>query len=118
MTFMPPSLLVWRIALVAALGLVTALSLLPLGPAAPTTGWDKTNHLLAFAWLAILACQAWPGRRATALAGLLIYGALIEALQSFTGYRFAEWGDLLANALGLLLGWCLLRSAQMLKARR
>lgn len=118
MTFMPPPLLLWRIALAAALCVVAALSLLPLGPDAPTTGWDKTNHLLAFAWLSILACLAWPRRTASALAGLLLYGGLIELLQSFTGYRFAEWGDLLADALGLLLGWWLLRSAQLLMARR
>jgi VanZ family protein len=118
MTLMPRSLLHWRLALAGALSVVTALSLLPLGPDAPTTGWDKTNHLLAFGWLAIVGCRAWPQRHAAALAGLLAYGGLIEVLQSFTGYRSAEWGDLLADALGLLLGWALLRSVQLIRTRR
>jgi VanZ family protein len=110
--------LLWRLALAFTLCVVTALSLLPLGPDAPTTGWDKTNHLLAFVTLAILACQAWPARIAAALAVLLLYGGLIEVLQSFTGYRSAQWADLLADAMGLLAGWGLLRSAQMLRKAR
>ncbi|MEO7937574.1 MAG: VanZ family protein [Burkholderiaceae bacterium] len=102
----------WRLALAALLVVVLALSLLPLGPDAPTTGWDKTNHLLAFSTLAVLGCLAYPGRTPTTLLALLGYGALIEVLQSFTDYRSAEWADLLADALGLLVGWALLRLAR------
>lgn len=113
--------LFWRIALAAALCVATALLLLPLGPNVPGTGWDKSNHLLAFALLAILACRAWPASVVAALAALLVYGGLIEILQSFTGYRSAEWADWLADAVGLLLGWTLLRAARqalsMLRAR-
>ncbi|MCZ4315471.1 VanZ family protein [Comamonadaceae bacterium G21597-S1] len=116
--FLPIPLRAWRLALAGALVVVTMLSLLPLGPDAPSTGWDKTDHLLGFGLLAILACQSWPRRNLTALAGLLVYGALIEVLQSFTPYRFAEWNDLLADAMGLLLGWSLLLSARTLWARR
>ena len=50
--------------------------------------------------------------------GILAYGGLIEVLQSFTGYRFAEWNDLLADAMGLLLGWSLWLSARTIRARR
>ena len=39
------------------------------------------------------------------LAGLLTYGGMIEVLQSFTPDRMAEWADLLADTLGLALGW-------------
>lgn len=118
MAFAPIPHLLWRLALAGALAVVTALSLLPLGPEVPSTGWDKSNHLLAFALLAVLACQAWPNRIPAALAALLVYGGLIEVLQSLTGYRFAEWGDLLADALGLLLGWGVLRTVQSMRARR
>lgn len=113
--------LFWRVALAAALCVSTALLLLPLGPHVTGTGWDKSNHLLAFALLAMLACRAWPERIVMALAALLAYGGLIEVLQSFTGYRSAEWADWLADALGLLMGWTLLRAAEqalsMLRAR-
>jgi len=80
------------------------LSLMPPSPRLPTTGWDKSNHMLGFAMLALLAHRAWPGRTLIVLAGLLAYGGLIEVLQSFTPNRFAEFGDLVADGVGLLAG--------------
>ena len=84
---------------------VMVLSLSPMEPDAPSLGWDKANHMAAFAVLALLGCRAYPSHTGFVLAGLLIYGGLIEVLQSFTSYRQAEWADLLADALGLPLGW-------------
>lgn len=96
----------YRFAFGACALAVLVLSLAP-GPEVPTTGWDKTDHLLAFSALALLGGWSYPGRIKTVLAGLLAYGALIECLQSLTTYRFAEWADLLADSLGLALGWML-----------
>lgn len=84
---------------------VMVLSLWPLEPDAPSLGWDKANHMAAFTLLALLGCRAYPSHNRIVLAGLLVYGGLIEVLQSFTDYRMAEWADLLADALGLPLGW-------------
>jgi len=106
---MQPTTRLWRLAFGALLLIVMALSLMPLGPEIPSTGWDKTNHLLAFSMLACLGCLAFPERIRAVLLGVLLYGALIEVLQSFTSYRFAEWGDLLADAIGLLPGWAMAR---------
>jgi VanZ family protein len=106
---MQSTIRLWRLAFGALLLIVLALSLLPLGPEMPSTGWDKTNHLLAFSMLGCLGCLAFPERIRAVLLGLLLYGALIEVLQSFTSYRFAEWGDLLADAIGLLPGWAMAR---------
>nr|WP_225781798.1 VanZ family protein [Xenophilus sp. Marseille-Q4582] len=83
---------------------VMALSLMPPGPELPSTGWDKSNHALGFAVLGVLGLRAFPGRWLAVLPGLWAYGALIEGLQSFTAYRMAEWGDLWADGVGLLLG--------------
>lgn len=94
----------WRWMFWACVLGVLALSLLPLSPQLPTTGWDKTNHLLAFSVLTILGNQAYRGRTAMVLLGLLAYGGLIEILQSFTPDRMAEWADLLADSLGLAVG--------------
>ena len=52
------------------------------------------------------------------LVALLLYGALIEVLQSLTSYRFAEWGDLLADAIGLLPGWATARLVGKFVAHR
>ena len=46
--FMQPTTRLWRFAFGALVLIVLALSLLPIGPEVPSTGWDKTNHLLAF----------------------------------------------------------------------
>ena len=84
---------------------VMVLALMPIVPhIMPSTGWDKSNHMLAFAVLAVLGLWAYPGRMAVLLLGLLAYGGLIEVLQSFTPDRFAEWADLLADVVGLLVG--------------
>ncbi|MDX3904696.1 MAG: VanZ family protein [Pigmentiphaga sp.] len=88
----------------AALGILV-LSLLPPATPLPSTGWDKTNHLLGFGVLALLARFAYPGPAWPRLAGLLAYGALVEVLQSLTPYRSAEWTDLIADGLGILIGW-------------
>ncbi len=94
----------WNFIFRTCLLLVLLLSLMPAVPHMPTTGWDKTNHLLAFALLSILGCKAYPGHNAGLFLGLLLYGGLIELLQSFTPYRFAELADLIADALGLMAG--------------
>jgi len=79
------------------------LALVPTEPELPTTGWDKTNHLLAFSVLFILGRKSYT-RVHLLFFGLLLYGGLIEALQSFTSYRSAELADLFADCLGLILG--------------
>lgn len=92
----------WLLA-VAMLALMV-LSLMPASVDLPSTGWDKSNHMLGFAVLAVLGHFAWPRRRWPMLLGLLAYGGLIEVLQSFTPDRFAEYGDLVADGAGLLAG--------------
>jgi VanZ family protein len=85
---------------------VAVLSLMP----APDTGVsDKLLHLVTYfllgGWFAVIARD----RRVLAwsLLGLVGYGVLIELLQAQTGYRYAEWGDVLANTCGSAAG-CLL----------
>lgn len=107
----------WRWAFGSVALVVLVLALMPPVPHMPTTGWDKANHLLAFAVLAWLGIHAYPQRMASVLSGLLAYGVLIEILQSFTTYRSADWHDLLADGLGLLLGWLLTRMQRRKKGQ-
>ena len=100
-----------------ALGLVVVmvLALAPPRFPTPTTGWDKANHALAFAVLALLGLSAYPRSKAAVLAGLLAYGGLIEVLQGMTGYRTGDWLDWAADSVGLTLGSML---ARVFDARR
>ena len=99
------SLLVWQFAFSLCALSVLVLALMPTNVPIPSTGWDKSNHLLAFFVVALLGIRAFPGRTMAVLAGLLAYGILIEVLQSFTPSRSADWCDVVADGLGLALGW-------------
>ncbi|MCM2252178.1 MAG: VanZ family protein [Ramlibacter sp.] len=101
----PWTLLARRWAFVLCLLGVLVLALLPVPSHIPAMPWDKANHALAFAALAILGCWSWPGRARNVLLGLLAYGALLELLQALVPYRSAETLDLLADGVGLLAGW-------------
>lgn len=84
------SLLAWRLAFGICVLAVLVLALMPTDVPIPRTGWDKSNHLLAFSVMALLGRRAYPGRTVAVLAGLLVYGALIEVLQSFTPQPFCK----------------------------
>ncbi len=84
---------------------VLIVSLLPGNAGLPSTGWDKTNHVLAFAVLGALGAWAYPRHTVRMVLFLMAYGGAIEVVQSLTPYRFAEWSDLLADCLGVALGW-------------
>lgn len=90
----------------AAIAVLIA-SLVPPGTSLPGTGWDKANHVLAFGVLGALGTLAYPRRARWIILVLVVYGSLIELLQSFTPYRFAEFGDLLADIGGAAVG-CLI----------
>ena len=83
--------------------LVGAVSLMPV----PDVGVnDKFSHLVTYfflgGWFALLATNrvslGW------IIVGLIAYGILLELLQGMTAYRYAEWGDVLANASGTMAG--------------
>lgn len=79
----------------------------PLQPIPDIDGGDKINHLLAFLALGAAASFSLPpGWRASAqaAAGLLLYGAFIEAVQTQLSHREGDWQDLAADAVGVLCG--------------
>jgi len=83
--------------------MVGIVSLMPV----PDTGVnDKFSHLLTYfflgGWFSLLAANrttlVWT------IIGLIAYGMLLELLQGMTTHRYAEWGDVLANASGTMAG--------------
>ena len=99
--------LAWRWALLLLAALVAALALMPAPPRELDIGWDKLNHLAAFAALAVCAVFGWRSARAACLAvllALLAFGGVIELLQLRVPNRSAEWSDLGADAVGIGVG--------------
>lgn len=81
--------------------------LTPLGnPSAAIPYWDKYLHLSAYLsgafWIAQISLSK---KKLVHLFYLFLYSILIEILQKFSGYRFFEWADILANFSGILLGF-------------
>jgi VanZ family protein len=89
---------------------VGVLSLLPVAHLPPMAfdWWDKAQHALAFlvlGGLGLLAYSVKPGR---VVFGLLAYGASIELAQATSGWRYGDWQDWSADAVGVgaaYLGW-------------
>lgn len=97
----------WRALLAILLAAVTWLALVPDPPKGVSTGWDKSNHMLAFASLAFTCVWAlWPTPRQWWLivAALLAYGVGIEIAQSFLPPRSADALDVLADGIGIGVG--------------
>lgn len=89
---------------------VTVLSLIPLPPQ-PPTGVDKLQHLMAYAAIAgWFACCIHPRLLWVVVGFAVVWGLMLELLQSLTGYRMFDWLDVLANSGGALLGGLLARS--------
>ena len=86
---------------------ITILSLLPGSCLPPQTFyiWDKAQHAGAFLLLSLIALYAFPKKTGAVIGGMLLYGAAIEVAQSATGWRYGDWHDLLADAVGIVVGF-------------
>ena len=68
---------------------------------------DKIDHAVGFALLMGWFCQLYESGsgRARVMLALLAQAASIEIMQGFTTWRTAEFGDWVAGAVGIGLGW-------------
>jgi len=95
-----------RVAFYVGLLLVVALSLIP-QDAMPTPDlWDKASHGLAYAALAVAGGIGYRSSRALIriALGLFLLGAALELAQSALPDRIASLYDVLANAIGIVVG--------------
>ena len=78
------------------------------------------QHVGAFAVLSALWCLSSCDQRGRIAAVLLsgFFGAAMELLQLLVPTRFCDWYDLLANLVGIVLGWAAARAAEALAPRR
>lgn len=90
---------------------VTVMSLLPgayLPPVAFSV-WDKAQHAFGFLLLGVLGLWSYPRISGRVVFGLLLYGAAIELTQAATGWRYGDWQDWIANAVGVAAAYGLWR---------
>lgn len=97
----------WIAAIVAVVAIIVAGSLFPLPLLSNEISSDKFSHYSAYLVLALLASGiVEPARLWRVMLRCFLLGLGLEAAQALvTHNRMAEWGDLLANAAGILTAW-------------
>lgn len=84
---------------------ITWLSLYPVEfPEMP--GNDKTGHFIAYAACVLPVSFARPKNLYLILLAVLIWSGLMELIQPYVN-RYADWLDLAANAVGIVIGFLL-----------
>lgn len=89
---------------------VLYLSLTPFPPPLPPfANSDKFEHALAYLVLMLWFAQLYPSSAARWRVAFLLValGVLIEYLQGWSGYRDFDYLDMVADAVGVALGWAL-----------
>jgi len=99
----------WTLIGYCGIVLLIVLSLSPAPPPLVDFPWiDKFLHVLAYGVLMLWFAQLHPQSRYGWLAcGFVALGILLEVLQSYSGYRSGDLGDVAANSLGTGLSWAL-----------
>ena len=96
----------FKAAFMIGLVLATVLLLLP-SYAVPKAFdfYDKAQHGLMFSVLTVAGLLAFPHRLKTVCLGLVLYGGVMEVLQSkLTTTRHGDWLDWLADGIGIVVG--------------
>jgi len=92
------------------IGLIVYLSLTPYPPEPLSfPNADKLEHGIAYGSLALWFCQVYlsTSSRMIALVALIGMGIGLEFVQGWTGYRFFDVWDMVANSIGVMLGFLL-----------
>lgn len=74
--------------------------------------WDKVLHAAAFTGLCLIGSWAYLNRPYFIMLGLLVLGGAIEIAQFSTGWRQMDFGDFVANAVGIIIGRITFHSLQ------
>lgn len=64
---------------------------------------DKIQHMAAFGWLTLVSFVAWRQHWFIRFLVVFCFSVSIEIAQSFISYRSADWHDLVANTIGILI---------------
>jgi hypothetical protein len=91
------------------IGLLIYLSLMRDPPSLDIVQGDKLEHIAAYGMLMFWFAQLTESRirRLLTAAALVALGAGLEFVQRETGYRTFEYADMMADAIGVGVGWSL-----------
>lgn len=110
-----------RLAFLGASVVIFAIALLPAQFENPALfGEDKLKHMGAFLVLTLLVRASWPSWPRWRLAlGLAAFGAGIELAQGLSGWgRTASLADLIADLIGIALGFAACRGLAKLRRKQ
>ena len=93
---------------------------MPKPPTIDVDQGDKLGHFAAYGLLLFVFCQIYDQSRTRLVyaAGFIAMGVALEYLQRMTGYRTFDVLDMLANAVGVALGWGAAGVLAMLRGSR
>src|SRR2546430_14973060 len=97
----------WRALGYGLILLVIYLSLTPFPLDIPIENGDKLGHWIAYTTLMVWFAWLYPNlhTRLVYAAGFLLLGIALEFAQGFTEYRTFELSDMVADTVGIALGW-------------
>jgi hypothetical protein len=100
----------WLLGGIGILLLLWTLSLIPQPPTFGVRNEDKVFHAIAYGGTMWWWGQYWPrfGQRLRLAIVFALMGIAVEFVQGWTGWRTFDTRDMVANGLGVLLGWALL----------
>jgi len=94
----------WLLIGFVACGVLFYMCLVPHPPTPDISNADKVEHFVAYLLLGTWFGGILAPYYGRVLVGLIVFGGVIEVVQSLSGYRDGDWYDLAADALGVLAG--------------
>jgi VanZ like family. len=100
---------IWLSLGVVIIAAIWILSLIPSPPQIGFEGEDKVGHVVAYGVMMLWWSQILIRFRDRLIiaAAFVAMGILIEFVQGWTGLRTFEVADMIADANGVALGWCI-----------
>jgi VanZ family protein len=99
----------WRIAGWLGIAAIITLSLAPLQLDMAVDNGDKFGHLASYGLVTLWLAQSYTGlrQRIWLIVGMVALGIALEYAQGATAYRSFEVADMVADAIGVAIGWLL-----------
>lgn len=107
---MPTARYIWFAVGTLIVVILWTLSLIPHPPAIGFRHEDKLYHVVAYGGTMWWWGQCWRKFRSRLMLAIFftLMGVAIEFIQGWTGWRTFDPHDMLANGVGVLVGWALL----------